>query len=137
MSGMRAFRLVLAVVIAVLVLRAAPAHATHSVPVIALEIDRRTPTTLYAGTDGGGGVFKSTDGGDSWSVSGLAYIDALVIDPLTPTTLHAGIDSWGTYKSTDGAVGLRLMRYTTNVERLASPSRSRSWSRRIRSSSNE
>jgi len=99
---MRAFRLVLAVVIAVLVLRAAPAHATHSVPVIALEIDRRTPTTLYAGTDGGGGVFKSTDGGDSWSVSGLAYIDALVIDPLTPTTLHAGIESWGTYKSTDG-----------------------------------
>ena len=34
--------------------------------VYALAIDPLTPTTLYAGTYGGG-VFKSTDGGASWS----------------------------------------------------------------------
>ena len=32
----------------------------------ALAIDPATPTTLYAGTYGGG-VFKSTNGGGSWS----------------------------------------------------------------------
>jgi photosystem II stability/assembly factor-like uncharacterized protein len=100
--NVRTLRLIASVVTALLLLGAIPAHATHSVPIPALAIDRQTPTTLYAGTDGGGGVFKTTDGGATWSVSGLAYIDALVIDPLTPTTLHAGMDSWGTYKSTDG-----------------------------------
>ena len=33
--------------------------------IAALAIDPSTPTTLYAGTSGGG-VFKSTDGGGSW-----------------------------------------------------------------------
>ena len=59
----------------------------------ALAIDPATPTTLYAGTDGGG-VFKSTDGGGSWSAvnTGLTdtYVHALAIDPATPTTLYAG-----------------------------------------------
>src|SRR5262245_44821260 len=95
----RTFGLVFSAVTALQLLGALPAHATLSVPGIDLEIDRRTSTTLYAGTQGGGGVFKSTDGGESWGVTGLAYIDALVIDPLTPTTLYAGIDNWGTYKS--------------------------------------
>src|SRR5258705_12198948 len=98
--NVRTLRLIFSMATAFLLLGAIPAHSTHSVPIPALAIDRRTPTTLYAGTDGGGGVFKSTDGGESWSVSGLAYIDALVIDPLTPTTLHAGIGSSGTYEST-------------------------------------
>src|SRR5262249_519160 len=35
-------------------------------PVGALAIDPIPPTTLYAGT-GGNGVFKSTNGGSSWS----------------------------------------------------------------------
>src|SRR6266705_2670433 len=99
MSGMHALRLVLAVVIAVLV----PAHSSHSAPIPALAIDPLTPTTLYAGTYGGGGLFKSTDGGANWvAVGSLTYISDLAIDPLTPTTLYAGIDSWGVYKSTDG-----------------------------------
>jgi photosystem II stability/assembly factor-like uncharacterized protein len=49
----------------------------------ALAIDPLTPTTLYAGTYGGG-VFKSMDGGVSWSASGLTNIytsvTALAID---------------------------------------------------------
>src|SRR5215471_4734566 len=48
-----------------------------------LAIDARTPTKLYAGTRGGG-VFKSRDGGQSWTAinSGLtsAQIVALAID---------------------------------------------------------
>ncbi|HEV7394867.1 MAG TPA: Calx-beta domain-containing protein [Pyrinomonadaceae bacterium] len=66
------------------------------------------PLTLYAGT--GNGVFRSTDGGKTWSPinNGLAarLVVALVIDPLTPTTLYvAALDSVisteGVYKSTD------------------------------------
>jgi len=104
MSSMRAFRLVLAVVIAVLVLRAVPAYSSHEgVLISALAIDPLTPTTLYAGTPGG--VFKSTDGGTSWSASGLVNISALAIDPLTPTTLYAGSSVLGgVFKSTDGGV---------------------------------
>ena len=53
-----------------------------------------TPTTLYAGT-AGGGVFKSTNGGGNWSAvnTGLtcySSVYALAIDPATPTTLYAG-----------------------------------------------
>jgi len=64
-----------------------------------LAIDPKTPMTLYAGTGGWGdaGVFKSTNGGGTWSAvnTGLADgdINALVIDSITPTTLYAGI--WG------------------------------------------
>ena len=61
--------------------------------VFALAIDPATPSTLYAGTDGGG-VFKSTNGGAAWSAvnTGLTNTDvhALAIDPATPSTLYAG-----------------------------------------------
>ena len=71
----------------------------------ALAIDPQTPTTLYAGTDSGG-VFKSTDGGASWSAvnNGLtaAWVLALAIDPQTPTTLYAGTYGGEVFKSTNG-----------------------------------
>ena len=40
--------------------------ASHRPRVKALAIDPHDPSTLYAGTYGGG-VFKSTNGGGSWS----------------------------------------------------------------------
>lgn len=59
--------------------------------VLALAIDPKTPTTLYAGTVGG--VFKSTDGGATWSSRntglGSRFIHALAVDPQTPTTIYA------------------------------------------------
>ena len=59
----------------------------------ALAIDPANPATLYAGTSGGG-VFKSTDGGGSWTVinTGLTSTDvrALAIDPANPATVYAG-----------------------------------------------
>src|SRR5438876_10121863 len=69
-----------------------------------LAIDSGTPTTIYAGTTGGG-VFRSTDGGVTWSAvnTGLSNLDvrALAIDPLTPTTLYAGTSGGGVFKSND------------------------------------
>src|SRR5258708_32076875 len=59
----------------------------------AAAIDPLAPTTLYAWAHGGG-VFKSADGGGSWSASNTGLmthtdVAALAIDPLTPTTLYA------------------------------------------------
>src|SRR5437870_7952575 len=74
--------------------------------VLALAIDPRSPSTLYAGTRSGG-VFKSTNGGASWSAvnTGLLTIlpdnsppgtvtvtvSALAIDPLLPSTEYAAV----------------------------------------------
>lgn len=74
-----------------------------------LAIDPVTPTTLYAGTPSG--VYKSTDGGASWSAASSGLTDlalpnpdvgVLAIDPATPATLYAGTGV-GVFKSTDGA----------------------------------
>ena len=70
-----------------------------------LAIDPSTPSTLYAGTGhwfGNGSaigeVYKSTNGGGSWSPANMGLgnpVVALAIDPSTPSTLYAG-----TYAST-------------------------------------
>jgi photosystem II stability/assembly factor-like uncharacterized protein len=85
-----------------------------SSPITCLAIDSRTPTTIYAGTTVylgtavayRGGVFRSTDGGITWSevIAGLTNLDvrALAIDPQTPTTVYAGTYGGGVFKSTDG-----------------------------------
>jgi len=53
-----------------------------------LAIDSSTPQTIYAGTYSGG-IYKSVNGGGSWSAvyTGLptdGTISTLVIDPTTP-----------------------------------------------------
>ena len=87
-----------------------------------LAIDPTTPTTIYAGCLAvTGGLFKSTDGGATWTAvsSGLPgapvpSVTALAINPLTPTTLYAVVDleassapnilnaGHDVFKSTDG-----------------------------------
>src|SRR5436189_276047 len=77
-------------------------------PIGALAIDPVTPATLYAGTDSNG-VFKSTNGGGSWSAVNTGLTDnnasrnvaALTIAPQIPTTLYAGTGG-GLFKSTNG-----------------------------------
>jgi photosystem II stability/assembly factor-like uncharacterized protein len=76
-----------------------------------LAIDPQTPSTLYAGTEDI--VFRSTDGGASWSGGnvwrscctpdeGPRIPTALVVDPQSPTTLYLA-DYWdGVFKSLDG-----------------------------------
>lgn len=71
----------------------------------AMAIDPEVPTTIYAGTDQGG-VFKSTDGGDSWfavndGLPGLR-IFALAIDSQVTSTLYAIVRGNGIFKSLDG-----------------------------------
>lgn len=70
-----------------------------------LVADPITPSTLYAGT-WGGGVFKSTDGGGIWSASnaglGNLMVNSLAVDPLNPLVLYAGSYKDKVYKSTDG-----------------------------------
>jgi photosystem II stability/assembly factor-like uncharacterized protein len=73
----------------------------------ALAIDPTSPSTLYAGTYGGG-IFKSTNAGSTWTAinTGLLtlvqYASDLAIDPVTPTVLYAATSISGTLKSTNG-----------------------------------
>ncbi len=78
----------------------------------ALVVDPSNPTTLYAAT-GDLGVFKSVDGGATWtrSSTGIAGTNtqALAIDPLQPQTMYAamaaanGASPSAVYKTVDGA----------------------------------
>ena len=53
-----------------------------------LAIDPSNPNIIYAGSRSG--VFKSTDGGATWSNIGLRDVRALVIDFVNPNNLYAG-----------------------------------------------
>src|ERR1051326_2942584 len=85
---------------------------------LALAIRPDDPNTMYAGS-AGGGVWKTTDGGQSWNpltdlLPSLA-ITKLAMDPQNPDTLYAGTGEWytnsqrgdsirgaGIFKTTDG-----------------------------------
>ena len=83
-----------------------PAGVRSEIPVFSLAIDPQNTSTLYAG--GYSGVFKSADGGKSWSAASsgfpLGYVGSLVIDSHNASTLYAAnFDSGeGVFKSTDG-----------------------------------
>lgn len=72
--------------------------------ITALAIDPNNPSTLFATTHRGFGVFKSVDGGDTWQVlRDLAFETAysIAIDPVNSDIILIG--SWKTiYKSVDG-----------------------------------
>ena len=91
---------------------------------------------MYVGTgtdEGPGeGVFKSTDGGESWTAMNVGLgkdpedtdVSALAIDPQTPATVYAGTYYHGVFKSTDGgrswqAVNAGLPRGQVFVHALA------------------
>jgi photosystem II stability/assembly factor-like uncharacterized protein len=73
--------------------------------VLCLAIDPNDTDTIYAGTYGGG-IFKTTDGGENWSEVNVGitnrYINALAIDPKNSKTVYAGTGGAGVFKSTDG-----------------------------------
>ncbi|NUM44444.1 MAG: hypothetical protein HUU38_07020 [Anaerolineales bacterium] len=56
-----------------------------------LAADSRTPHRVFAGTQTGG-VYRSSDGGQSWTPVGLAGIPvkSLAVSPHAPNTLYAG-----------------------------------------------
>src|SRR5439155_1540341 len=87
-------------------------HGPEGGTVTALAVDSASPSTVYAGTFGGG-VFKTTNGGGSWSAvnSGLPsneiIIGALAVDAKTsPSTVYAGTDGGGV-STTEGRGGIK------------------------------
>lgn len=77
-------------------------------------VDPADPQTMYVGAAGGfgrgpatsTGVYKTVDGGKTWSPASLgitnAQINDIWIDPATPVTLLAATDG-GIFRSTNGA----------------------------------
>jgi photosystem II stability/assembly factor-like uncharacterized protein len=66
----------------------------------ALVIDS-TGSTLYV-QSGANAVFRSTDGGSSWSLLGsITGVNVLALDPTSPSTVYAGTAN-GVWKTTDG-----------------------------------
>jgi photosystem II stability/assembly factor-like uncharacterized protein len=97
----------------------------------ALAVAPSNPKVLYAGTGesdirsdlaSGTGVYRSTDGGESWHAAGLEktrQIAKIVIDPTDPDTVYVGAlghaygpnPERGVYKSTDGGATWRQALY--------------------------
>jgi len=95
--------------------------------ITALVIDPKTPSTLYAGVcscseaasakafadDISSSIFKSTDGGSSWSPLSLGdcldtvTVADIEIDPVSPSILYAASKGCGILKSTDGGITWR------------------------------
>jgi photosystem II stability/assembly factor-like uncharacterized protein len=71
--------------------------------ITSLAIDPTNTSIIYAGTNRG--VFKSTDGGGTWSVTGMSNVLSvlcLAIDSINSSTMYAGTDGQGIWWSTDG-----------------------------------
>ena len=66
------------------------------------------PSIIYAGSDDGGGVWKSTDGGINWTLLTASFPNmtgwSITIDPVNTDTLYACdvYSRYGILKSTDG-----------------------------------
>lgn len=73
--------------------------------IVCLAGDPRDPNVVYAGA-WGGGVFRSTDQGLTWSWTsqglGNYYIDSLAVDPTNSQILYAGTHGGRIFKSTNG-----------------------------------
>jgi photosystem II stability/assembly factor-like uncharacterized protein len=72
--------------------------------VISLAFDPRNSAIIYAGTSGGG-LYKSFDKGESWSLSSdgisASFVWKVAVKPDDPDTLYAGTIAGGLYKSVD------------------------------------
>jgi hypothetical protein len=84
-----------------------------------LLFDPANPNIVYA--RGRGGMYKSTNGGNSWHAinTGLTnlVVQALVINPVNPTTLYVGTNGGGIFKSINSggswsAVNTGLINFT-------------------------
>ena len=91
----------------------------------ALVIHPQNPDIIYAGA-ATGGVWKSTDGGGSWTpltdLLPLLAVGALVMDPFDPSTLYAatgevygGFPGQGVFKTTDAGATWNLLAATGTV----------------------
>lgn len=98
-----------------------PSYGPEGRPVFALAVAPSAPEIVYVGTRRG--VFRSTNGGRSWTSAGLARffipgVTSLAVDPRAPTTVYAGLNRrWAggmsyhqaVYKSTNGGQTWRAL----------------------------
>jgi photosystem II stability/assembly factor-like uncharacterized protein len=92
----------------------------------ALEIDPKTPTTLYAATRRG--VFKTTDAGSHWQSTGsfvsLYVIKTIAVDPVTPAKVYAaafGVGGTFLFKSTDAGSTWRAINLSPSTANFIAP----------------
>jgi len=78
--------------------------------ILSVSLDPLSPAVVYAGS-ATGDIYKSTDGGQTWSsvrtgiadASGTpALVESLAVDPTVSTTVYAGTFGAGVLKSVDG-----------------------------------
>lgn len=86
---------------------------------LALAVDPRATSNLYATTDTGG-VFRSTDAGEHWSEAnegiGARYVGAIAVDPHHEGSVYAGAEAGRVFHSTDaGATWRELASPTSRV----------------------
>lgn len=79
-------------------------------PIWSLAIDPTNTQVIYAGLAVGGGMFKSTDGGTSWSkmnmnlgLTSANIVNSIAIDPKNTDIIYIATYG-GVYKSTDGGM---------------------------------
>jgi hypothetical protein len=92
--------------------RQVPIGLPVNVEVTSIVVDPATPSTIYAsytdfGDPGQSGVFKSSDGGQTWVTSSqnlppTASVLTLTIDPNSPSHVYAATSA-GAFTSADGA----------------------------------
>ncbi|AFH47856.1 Hypothetical protein IALB_0144 [Ignavibacterium album JCM 16511] len=76
-----------------------------SVTPLTIAIDPIYPETLYV-SNGSMGVFKSTNGGNSWEQTKIvgSSVNSLYLDPRNPEEIIAGSYGWGLLKTTDSGM---------------------------------
>jgi photosystem II stability/assembly factor-like uncharacterized protein len=107
-----------------------------SLAIGAIAVDPNNPRTIYAGTGepnagggsvtyGGCGVFKSTDGGESWQNIGLTqsrYVGRIVVDPTNSNRVFVAANGElfttnperGVYRSEDGGLNWQNVLYVND-----------------------
>ena len=105
----------------------------------AVAIQQSNPSVVWVGTgegnprnslNGGYGVFKTLDGGKTWTAMGLEktrHIHKILIDPTDPNTVYVGAigapwgahEERGVYKTTDGGKNWRRILFSNNTSGVA------------------
>ena len=99
----------------------------------ALAVSPQTPATLYLASEGG--MFKTTDGADSWKriqappIPKTAFVSALAVDPHNRENVYAGTTDYAdhivgrrpaVFKSSDGGATWQTVEGVTGIRPVAS-----------------